>query len=195
VNPLRTWVLTAMVALVAASRLLPHPPNFAPLAAIGLFGAATFSGRWRGFVVPLLALFASDVLLHVTYRLGWQPFWGFYRGQWVVYACCVATVLIGGLLREKRTLPRVAAATLASSLLFFLVTNFVWFYGAGSLYPQTVEGLIECYGLALPFFRNSLLGDAFYSAALFGTLALAESSFPALRRSPSPQDAPAFARP
>ncbi len=192
-NPVRTWLLLAMVAIVAASRLLPHPDNFTPVAAIGLFGAATFSSRWKGFFVPLLAMLASDVLLQATYDLGWQPSWGFYRGQWVVYACCLATTLLGFSLRGKRTLPRIAGAALASSLLFFLATNFVYFYGADSLYPRTVSGLMECYRKAIPFFRNSLAGDAFYSTVLFGGLAMAESRFPILRRASPARDGAAYA--
>ena len=180
-NPLRFWILTALIVLAAASRLAPHPDNVAPVSALALFGAATYRGRLAATLVPLGALLLSDVLLQLTYQTGWQPRVGFYPGQWVVYACLGATVLLGFLLRRRRTVATVALATLASSTLFFLATNFVWFYGSGSLYPRTAAGLLACYGAALPFFRNSLAGDFFYSALLFGTFALAEWRFPALR--------------
>jgi len=64
-------------------------------------------------------------------------------------------------------------------VLFFVLTNFgVWALGA--LYPKTLTGLTECYVVAIPFFRNALLSDLFYSALLFGGLALAEKQWPIL---------------
>jgi hypothetical protein len=178
----RFWFLTALAVLAALSRLAPHPPNFAPLTAVALFGAATFPGRRSGVGIPLASLFLSDVLLQATYRAGWQPQPGFYAGQWVIYACCLATCFIGFALRQRRTIATVALGTFASAVVFFLVTNFVWVYGPASLYPRTIEGLFLSYERALPFFRNSLAGDFFYVTLLFGGLALAEARFPSLRR-------------
>jgi hypothetical protein len=191
-NRPRFWFLLALAVAAAASRVVPHPSNFSPMAAIALFGAATFHHRRSAILVPLGTLLLSDLLLHLSYLAGWQPHWGFYSGQWVVYACALVTVGIGFLLRRRRTVPTLALATLSSSLVFFLVTNFVWFYGSDSLYPRNLQGLIDCYAAALPFFRNSLAGDAFYATLLFGSLALAESRFRALRR-PAPSPEPSFA--
>jgi hypothetical protein len=180
-SPPRFWFLTTLVLLAAASRLMPHPPNVTPMAAIALFGGATFERRWSALLVPLAALLLSDLLLQATYLAGWQPSWGFYQGQWVVYACFLVTASFGLLVRRRRNVLAVAAATLAGSLVFFLVTNFA-FWASGLLYPRTVPGLLLCYEMALPFFRNSLLGDLAYSALLFGTLALAEAKIPILRQ-------------
>jgi hypothetical protein len=185
-NNRRFWFLTALVTLAAASRLMPHPPNFAPMAAVALFGAATISSRWLALAVPLASLLLSDFLLHMTYLAGRQQHWGFYHGQWVIYACVLVTIGIGFLLRKRRSVLTIASATLASSLIFFLVTNLVFVYGAESLYPATVQGVLLSYEMALPFFRNSLAGDAFYASVLFGGLALAEAKFPSLRRTPRP---------
>ena len=181
-NRPRTWTLVALIVLAAASRLVPHPENVTPTAAIALFGAATFASRRVAVLVPLAALLLSDGLLHLTFLAGWQPRGGFYAGQWAVYACTLATVGLGLGLRRRRTVPTVAGATLASSVIFFVVTNFAYVYGADSIYPRTPDGLLLGYQMALPFFRNSLLGDLFYVAMLFGALALAEARFPALRR-------------
>lgn len=181
-NPRRFWTLTALIAVAAATRLLPHPSNFAPMVAIALFGAATFERRLDAALVPLLSLLLSDALLHVGYLAGSQPNWGFYRDQWVVYAATLAVVGLGFLLRRRLTLPRVAATALAGSLGFFLITNFgVWAYDIGAMYPRTAAGLMTCYEQGLPFLKNSLMGDAFYVTVLFGAFALAESRFPALR--------------
>jgi hypothetical protein len=161
-------VLTAMILAAAFSRLIPHPPNLASVAAVALFGGAYFSDRRLAFLVPLAALFLSDLVL------------GFYRGMEVVYLSFALIVCIGLWLQRNRTAPRIAGAAVASSALFFLVTNFdVWAFG--SLYPRTLEGLIACYVAAIPFFGNTLLGDLFYTAVLFGGFVLLERRFSRLR--------------
>ena len=127
---LRVTVAVGLIALAAASRLLPHPPDFTPLAALALFGGAYFSDRRLAFAVPLVALLLTDLLLglHDT-----MPF---------VYLGFVATVLIGFALRGRvRVLP-VAAAAVLSSVLFFAITNFgVWM--VGNLYPHDAAGLLH----------------------------------------------------
>jgi hypothetical protein len=152
----------------AAARLIPHPPNFAPITAVALFGGAYFSNRRLAFLVSLGALFLSDLVI------------GFYSQMYVVYGSFILIVCIGMLLRRRRRPRAVATATLASSILFFAVTNFgVW--ALGSLYSRTVPGLLACYVAAIPFFQNTVLGDAFYTAVLFGGFTLAEKWWPALR--------------
>jgi len=156
----------AMIAAAAAARLLPHPPNVTPLAAIALFSGACLPGRRRPFVIPLAALFLSDLVI------------GLHDQMPVVYGSFALIVLLGRLLRARRRALPIAAATLCGSVLFFAATNFgVWAFG--SLYPRTFEGLLACYIAALPFFGRTLLGDTFFSAALFGGLALAERISPA----------------
>jgi hypothetical protein len=180
-NGSRFWFLGALTLFAVASRVLPHPYNFTPMAAVALFGAATFGRPRAAVLVPLGSLLLSDLLLHLTYLAGWQPNWGFYPGQWVVYACVLATIGFGFLIRRHRNVGTIAAASLASSVLFFLVTNFAYIYGSDSIYPRTLEGLVLGYQAAIPFFRGTLGGDVFYTFALFGSLALAEAKFPKLR--------------
>lgn len=164
----RVWMVFAMIAIAAASRLIPHPPNFTPIAALALFGGAYLPGRRAAFLVPLAGLFVSDLALGLH---GLLP---------VVYGAFALIVCLGFWLRSRRTVFSIAAATLASSVLFFALSNLgVWAFD--SLYPRTWEGLVACYIAAIPFFQNALLGDAFYSAILFGGLALAERGFPMLR--------------
>ena len=148
-----------LVLAAALSRLLPHPPNFTPIAAIALSSAVYLDKRYA-FVVPLAAMLISDYFI------------GFHDGMVWVYGCFVATGLIGLWLRShKRPLPIVAAA-LASSILFFAVTNFaVWLNG--TMYPKTWEGLLACYVAAIPFFQNTVVGDLAFTAALFGLFELA----------------------
>jgi hypothetical protein len=153
----RLLVLIAMVLAAAASRLIPHPPNLASISAIALFGGAYFSDRRLAFLIPLTALLLSDLIL------------GFYSHMEVVYLSFALIVCIGLWLQKKRSAFQIAGAALASSVLFFLLTNFgVWAFE--SLYPKTLEGLIACYVAAIPFFQNTLQGDLFFTAVLFGGL-------------------------
>ncbi len=151
----RVIYLLALVGLAAISRLIPHPPNVTPIAAMALFGGAAFADRRLAFLAPAAALLLSDLLL------------GFHSQMWVVYGCFAVTVGLGLYLRGRPGFLALGAVTLGSSLLFFLATNFgVWLLDG--LYAETLEGLISCYVAALPFFRNSLLGNAFYVLLLFG---------------------------
>jgi hypothetical protein len=164
----RFLVLISMILVAAASRLIPHPPNVTSLTAVALLGGAYFSDRWLAFLVPLSALFLSDLVL------------GFYHHMEVVYLSFVLIVAIGLWLQKRRTALPIAGAALASSVLFFVLTNFgVWVFDV--FYPKTLGGLIACYIAAIPFFRNMLLGDLLYTAVLFGGFSLLERWLPVLR--------------
>ena len=160
-------ILTAI--LVAASlRLLPHPPNFTPIGAMALFGGAYLGRRAIAFAAPLGALMLSDLVL------------GFHGSMPFVYAGVAFTVLIGWVLASRLSAVTVAGAALASSVLFFGLTNFgVWL--TSGMYPPTLAGLAACFVAAIPFFQNTLAGDLFYSALLFGGFALLERRVPRLQ--------------
>jgi uncharacterized protein DUF6580 len=161
----RFGLMAILVFAGVATRLLPHPPNFTAMSAIALFSGAHFSRRIWGFAVPLAAMLVSDAVL------------GFSSTLPVVYATFAAIVGIGFLLRERRTrvLP-VAGAAVASSVLFYLTTNFAVWVLSG-IYPKTPAGLVACYVAAIPFFGPTLAGDLFYTAVLFGAFAWAEHRF------------------
>ena len=165
----RTLVITGIVLGAAALRLAPHPMNFAPIGALALFGGAYFSSKREALAIPLLSLILGDA------------FTAFHQLIPFVYASFLVSVTIGFWLRRKRSAPRIAAATLAGAIQFFLVTNFaLWASSIGS-FPKTAGGLAACYIAGLPLFWNTLAGDAFYATLLFGAMALAERRFPVLR--------------
>jgi hypothetical protein len=167
-NQTRLIVLLAAIAAAATLRLVPHPPNFTPIGAMALFSGAYLGRRALAFVAPLAAVLLSDLVL------------GFYAGMGFVYAATALGVLIGWALSARRSALRIAGAALASSLVFFVVTNFgMWLFSG--FYPRTAEGLAACYVAAIPFFQNSLAGDLFYTALLFGGFALLEHVVPRLR--------------
>ncbi len=176
-NP-RFFVLTLIILAAALSRLLPHPPNATPIAAIALFGGACFRGRSAAFLVPLAAMVLSDIVLGLTrYRM-----YSLFPLQAVVYACFVAETALGRLIANRRSALRIGSMALLGSLLFFVVTNFaVW--AGGRMYPLTGAGLMECYVAAIPFFGYTLLGDAVSVTVLFGGLALLENRASWMRES------------
>jgi hypothetical protein len=175
----RFFVLLAIILSAGAMRLVPHPPNVTPIGAMALFGGAYFATRRTAFLVPLAAMYLSDLALgFFVYDFGW--FHGFMP---FVYASFVVTVCLGFLVRRRLTPLTVGGAALMSSVLFFIISNFgVWL--VGNLYPKTLAGLLSCYVAAIPFFRNMLAGNAFYTLVLFGGFALAQRYLPVLRREP-----------
>jgi hypothetical protein len=171
-------LLAILIAIVgaAALRLVPHPPNFTPIGAMALFSGAYLARRGLAYAVPLAAMLLSDALI------------GFHSGMPFVYGSVALIVLIGQLGLRRVSSLTVVAASLMSSVLFFVVTNFgTW--AVSGMYPLTPAGLATCYVAAIPFFQNTVVGDLFYSAALFGGFALLERAIPAIRRGAKPQAA------
>ena len=173
-------VLVALIALAALTRVLPHPPNFSPITAIALFGGAYFANRGCAVLVPLIGLFLSDLVL-ASVNGGLYASWFGSTGIWVVYGCIALTTALGFGLRGRVGGGSVLGYSLAGSVLFFLITNFVAFT-VDPMYPKTVAGLTAAYVAGIPFFKWSVLGTLFYSALLFGGFALLRSRLPALRQ-------------
>lgn len=174
----RGRTLVAMIALVALARLLPHPPNFAPAESMALFAGALFVDRRLALLVPLAAMALSDAGLALLFGAGY----GFHGLLPVVYACIAGTVALGFLLRGRIGVGSVAAASVASAVGFFLVTNFAVWWGS-AFYAQDASGLLACYVAALPFLKNAIAGALFYSLLLFGGWAVLTRRWPVLAAS------------
>lgn len=156
-----------LTILAALLRLVPHPPNFAPVGAVALFGGARLRG-WQAYVVPLLAMLVTDPILNWMYGVH-----TFSVMTLVIYGCFLLNVVLGrSFLRETSSVRRIAGVAMIGSVQFFLITNFFVWLGAREFYPLTASGLAACYIAALPFFARTVLGDLFYSAILFGVYAL-----------------------
>jgi hypothetical protein len=166
---IRTVIVLAVVVLAAVLRIAPHPWNLTPIGAMALFSGAMVRNRRLAFLFPILALFAGDLFV------------GFNKLTPIVYASFLINVLIGRFLEDNRTVARIGGATFLAALQFFVITNFAVWALLGS-YPLTPAGLVGCYITGLPLFWNTLAGDALYAALLFGGFALAERTFPPLRR-------------
>jgi len=144
-----------IIIIATVARLLPHPPNFSPIAAMALFGGVYFNKKYA-LIIPLIVLFISDIFL------------GFHSTIPFVYGSFLITGLIGLWLKNHRDFKSILTGTLLSSVLFFIITNFgVWL--VGNLYLKNITGLSQSYFMAIPFFRYSLVGDLFYTGIFFGS--------------------------
>ena len=156
-----------LVLLGATSRLLPPTANVAPIGAIALFVGLYLPHRLALFA-PLAAMFASDLFI------------GFYdwRMMTAVYGSFLLSVYIGTLAQREKKPTTIVGATLIGAIIFFLTTNAaVWAFG--TMYAHTLNGLMESYWLALPFFRNSLIGDFFFVGILVGSMEMIKYILPA----------------
>lgn len=166
--PKNILLITGLILVAAASRLLPHWPNFVPVGAMALFGAAALPKRWLAVIVPVVAFYLSDLALNNTLYAAYYE--GFYWGMnyWTSGAIILMVLLGMGLLRNvKFSWLKVGGAAISATLVFFLVTNFgVW--ASGMLYPKSGAGLIAAFAAGLPFLLNSLLANLLFSGALFG---------------------------
>ena len=160
-----------IIILIGTSlRFLPHLPNFIPIGALALFSGAYFSKK-IAFFIPLTMLFISDIFI------GYYDF----KLMFIVYFSFFLYVILGFKLVKNKQWYMVGGATVLGSILFFLITNFaVWFFTPW--YAKTFSGIIQCYLMALPFFRNTLMGDAFYVFVFFGAYELAKNWINRLER-------------
>lgn len=178
---LRYSVITVIILLAAFSRLLPHPPNFSPIGGMALFGAAYYTRKWWAYLIPIAAMWISDLILNnVVYAQYFDRFVWFYSGSLFTYGAFALIALMGTFTLRKVCVPQLLFSALGASVIFFLVSNFgVWF--SSGMYTKDMGGLIACYTAGIPFFKNTVLGDLVYSAALFGLFELSLSWFPKLR--------------
>ncbi len=163
--------LGILVALGVVGRLMPHAANTTPITAIALFISAYFGIRYSIPIIICLML-VSDFFI------------GFYSLSIMlsVYGSLIVAGLLGAFLQKGKTFNSTFTLTISSSLIFFLVTNWaVWQFG--TMYEHSFSGLMQSYLMAIPFFKNSLVGDIFYSGLLFGVYELCSLLYRSRRRS------------
>ena len=143
-----------LVGLIALSRLIPHPPNFTPVIAMAVFMPYLTRDLYSAMLVPLSAMFVSDLYL------------GLHSSMfWVYTSILLGTTLSHYTMSMKKTYVHLGSNALLSATIFFVITTFaVWM--SGTMYPPTLDGLILCYTMAIPFFGNTLAGTLFYVSLL-----------------------------
>jgi len=165
-SPFSPVALTLTVS-AALLRLIPHPPNFAPIGGMALFAGARLKG-WQAYVVPVLAMLVTDPIMS---HLRGAPAYSSLTP--VIYVSFMLNVLLGRLFLANTTNPaKIAAVAFLASVQFFVLTNFFVWLGAEGFYSPDAAGLMACYTAAIPFFGRTLLADLFYSGVLFGAYSL-----------------------
>ena len=157
-------IFSVLIVLGVAGRLLPHPPNFTPMAAIALFAGFIFLKRYIAVIAVVVTMLLTDYFAFGFLSAEWFA----SKSMWVVYLALLFPIVFKNFLQKKLGLFRVAGAALASSTVFFIATNFaVWAFSP--MYEKTLEGLVLCYTMAIPFFQNTVAGDLIWSGVIFGT--------------------------
>lgn len=159
---LRFAVILGLIVVAAATRVaFAGIPNFSPVTAIALFSGAYLADRKLAILVPLLSLLIGDLIL------------GLHNTMLFTYGAFLFVVMLGFWLSRHVCGQLIVATSLISSVMFFAVTNFgVW--AMAGYYPMTLDGLVTSYVAAIPFFQNTLMGDLFFTAVLFGFFMLLE---------------------
>ena len=135
---------------LAIARLVPHPPNFTPILAFAIISPLLTKDRNLGMLLPVSAMFISDIFI------------GFHTYQFVVYATILSISFFTPMKKNYLNLSFIA---ILSSVWFFVSTNFaVWLMW--DYYPKNLEGIIACYTMAIPFFKNTLISTLFFTGLL-----------------------------
>ncbi len=161
-----------LVALAAACKYFFGPDldwsGFSPVIAIALFSGFIIKQRDMSFLLPLLALFISDVVIDILYTNGLFPYAGFYSGQWKNYLILMSATLVGWALKG-RNYPSLLLGAVGAPTVFFLLSNFAVWMGEHVVYTKDFSGLMKCYANGLPFYRNALIATvAFLPVILLG---------------------------
>jgi hypothetical protein len=159
------WQLAIAIFLIiigVVCRLFPHPPNFTPIVAIAIFGGVYLSSK-TALLLPIIIMIISDIFI------------GFYDFNLMifVYVSILLSVILGFLIRKNKNWIIVLSTSVLSAFLFFIITNFaVWFFT--TWYPKNLFGIVQCYLMALPFLKNNILGNLFYTGIIFGFFEIAK---------------------
>ena len=176
----RVGLIIGMMVLAAFTRLIPHWPNFTAVLAVALFGGAKFKNAALAVIIPLVIMLITDLSYSTIHYGSTDVVVGFHSLMPLVYICIAITSLIGIYVGKKSSAGFIIGGSIIASTLFFLVTNAgVWYHSP--MFAQNAQGLISCYDLGLPFYRNEVIGDLFFNTILFGVFALASKRVPVLR--------------
>ena len=167
--------ILSLIAVAALSRLIPHPANFTAMGAIALFSGSKILKDWKAFLIPVAALWLSDLAINnILYAQYYESFMFFTDGFIYMASALLLAVIIGRFLLQAPSLMKFVGASLGSSVLFFLISNFGVWISVSSPYTANITGLLLCYEAAVPFFRNEFVSTLLFSGVLFGAYELAQ---------------------
>ena len=160
---IKVLLIALIIFLVSLTRIYPHPPNFTPILALAIFGGAFLPNKITALIIPISAMFLSDLFI------------GFHSQIFAVYGSIILLSYLGNMI-EKKNIRNLVISGILGSLIFFIITNFsVWL--GGKLYPLNIDGLIQCYIMAIPFFHNTLISTFIFLTVLFAGYSLIEKKF------------------
>ena len=178
---LRNSTLIILTLIIAFCRLIPVTPNFSPLGAVALFGAAQFKNKYHAIIIPLFAVWLSDLFVNnLIYSHIFSEFTFFYNGFYWQYGSYILIAFGGIFIFRKINTIRILSGSLFASILFFTISNFGCWIG-NPFYPQNINGLLTCYAAGIPFIKGTLLGNLFYSIMIFSTFYALEIFYPKLK--------------
>lgn len=180
-NP-KFGIIVLMILAAAATRFMPHPPNFTPIGGMALFAAAHFAKKYWAYLIPFITLWVSDLVMnnvvYAEYQTGFTWITSFAIFNFLAFGLIV---LMGSKVLKKISLPKVIGASVTGSLIFFLITNFgAWFADPFNMYADNFAGLTTAIAAGLPLFWNTLAGDLVYVGVLFGGFELVRNVYPNL---------------
>lgn len=145
-----------IACLAILIRLMPHPANFAPVGAVALLGGMLLPRKFAYWSV-IAVIVLSDLVIGLHPLVLWT--WGSFA-----LIALISNRLLGD---RKVGVSRLALSAIGGGTLFFVITNAgVWLQGG--LYERSLQGLVQCFANAIPFYRNTILGDVFFSSVFFG---------------------------
>ena len=147
-----------ILGILTLGRIIPHPPNFTPILATAIYTPYMINNKWLAMLIPLSAMFIADIII------GFHPYM-----LWVYGEIGLSTLISSYSMQFNKKYIQLGVMAILSSILFFIITNFgvwtIWDY-----YPKTINGLLLCYTMAIPFFQNTLLGTIIYTAIITLTI-------------------------
>lgn len=187
---IRFIVLIVLTMLVGFFRVFSHKmnlgamANFTPIGAMAIFGGAYFRNYTKAYLFPIVTLFLSDIILmQVFYSEHASGL--LYKGWYWTYLAFSLMVLIGRFIKKINVKSFLISAISAALIHWVIADLGVWLGGGTNMvtglpYTRDINGLINCYVLAIPYMKNMLLGNLIYGAILFGSFELAQHRFPIL---------------
>ena len=148
------YVIFGIIIALAIARLIPHPPNFTPILGMAVFSGAIISRRLIAYLIPLAAMLLSDLYL------------GLHASIPIIYFSLAICVLVGTFIESRVSIVNSLVSICFGVLVFFLITNFAVWYGSG-MYEHSLQGILTCYFMALPFLQNTFISSLIYGMTAF----------------------------
>ena len=146
----------SLILILVLARLIPHPPNFTPIIAVAIMSGYFFKNIYLSFATLLISMLLADAFI------------GFYDNILFVYLSLFLIVLLFYKISEKINFKNLFIYSFIGSIIFFIISNFgVWALGSPGIldipYERNLNGLVECYVLAIPFFPNTFLSTLIFA--------------------------------